>query len=348
MVTYFSTLGAVSILLMAYGSKTISHRVKSILYFMVTAVLLCVAGFRYYVGTDYGQYVLNYSKYQVRDIALLNQPALAIIARLSAWIHNDYATWFFLMSAITVLPVMRTIYKESCCVWLSVIMYMFLCCWHFPFNIVKQGAAATILFAAYPFLRDRKFWKWSLLCILASTFHVTAILMIPVYFIAVPRITKMQTVLILCVGVVVLLSYDYLFEMVEVLKQGEGVLSEQSNLRVDNVNILRIIVHCMPTVIYVLFHKHYTKNTGFSSLFNLSLLNTVLNIGSMSSIYLNRFCNYTIIFNVLFIPMLFQPIKKKRSAFWILPLALLFYFVFWAYDLYKGSRTVNYYWIFER
>ena len=348
MKTYFLTLFIVSVLLIAHNSKRISGKIKGYLYFLIVCILLAVAGLRYYVGTDYGQYVVNYKMYQLQELSILRQPAMAIIARISALIYNDYATWFFIMSAITVVPVMIMIYKESSCVWLSVLMYIFLCCWHFPFNIVKQGAAATIIFAGYPLLRDRKFWKWVLICLLASTFHVSAILMLPVYFLVIPHITKRQTILILIVGAIVLLSYDYLFDMIDVLKQGEGVLSEQSNLRVDGVNFLRIAVHFVPMLLFLVFRKYYKKDENFSSLFNMSLLNTVLNIGSMNSIYLNRFCNYTIIFNVLFIPLLFQPIKKKRATFWILPVALMLYCAFWAYDLYKGSRTVNYYWIFER
>lgn len=349
MIVYFSTLAVVSFLLVAYSRKRMTETGKRFFYFLVAATLLFVAGFRYRVGTDYVQYARNYAAYQSNDIALLSQPAVTIVARLSALIYDNYATWFFLMSTITILPVMKTISKESCCVWLSVILYILLCCWHVPFNIVKQGAATTVLFAGYPFLRDRKLKEWCIACLLASTFHVTALLMIPVYFLVSSSITRKRTVLIILVGIVILVSYDYLFDLVEILKQGERVLSSSSNLRSDGVNMLRTLVHCVPVLLFFLFRERYDKqDANFACLYNMSLLNAMLNIGSMNSIYLNRFCNYTIIFNVLFIPMLFQPLKRKRSTFWILPLALFFYFVFWSYDLYKGSATVIFHWIFER
>lgn len=349
MSVYFSTLAVVSILLTIYSSRSLPQQGKRFFFILVTATLIFVAGFRHYVGTDYGQYVINYEIYQAKDISILSQPALTIIARISTLIYDDYATWFFLMSCITIIPVMHTIKTESRCVWLSVVLYLFLGCWHFSFNAVKQCAAATILIAGYPLMRDRKIIKWCLICLIASTFHITALLMIPVYFLVNAHITWKRTLLIISVGILVLFSYEQLFGFMAILKQGKGVLSVTAKDRTNSVNLLRILVHCAPILLYVVFHRRYnTSDTSFCCLYNMSLLNAMLNIGSMNSVYLNRFCSYTNIFNILFIPMLFHPIRKKRTTFWVMPLALMFYFVFWAYDLYKGSSTVVFHWIFER
>jgi len=348
MIVYYMTFLIISFLLIIYGNRRIPKKLNRLAYWGITAVLLYVAGFRYYVGTDYAQYVNNYDVYLMQELSLFSQPALAVAAKISRFIYDDFATWFFLMSAITILPVMWTIYKESCCVWLSIILYILLCCWHVPFNIVKQGAAATVLFAAYPYLRDRNLWGWCGVCLLATLFHVSALLMIPVYFLVNSNISWKRTWMIIGVGCVVWFSYDRLFDVIGFLKQGQGVIKQTSQTWASSVNLLRIAVQCVPVLLYAVFNKHYHKTEQFSCLFNMSLLNAVLNISSMNSIYLNRFCIYTIMYNMLFIPMLFQPIKRKRSTFWILPLALMLYFAFWSYDLYKCSDTVNFYWIFER
>lgn len=348
MSVYFSTLIVVGVLIIAYCYKRFPSDLRKVFYFLATMILVLVAGLRYRVGTDYVQYALNFNMYQLEPIELFSQPAIHIIARISGILYDDYATWFLLMSLITIVPVMKTISKHSIAVGMSVILYLFLGCWHYSFNIVKQSAAAAILFATYPALRDRKLFRWCLACLVAATFHVSALLMIPVYFLVGAKITVKRTVLIISFGVVILLSYDYLFGMVDVLK-GEGTLGLVRSADKNNgVNILRILVHCAPAAVYFVFYKAYdSRDRNFACLFNLSLLNAMLNVGSMNSIYLNRFCVYTNIFNTLFIPMLFTPLKSKRYR-WIKGLAMALYFVFWAYDLYKGSSTVNYHWVFNR
>lgn len=345
---YLSMFALICALLIIHRRSGFSKNAKRLFYFFVAMILLLVAGFRYRVGTDYTNYQRNYYSYKTRDVNLFSQPALSIVAHIAAFLFDDFATWFFLMSVITITPVMKGISDNSISVELSVIMYLLLGCWHFSFNLVKQCAAASILFVAYPALRDKKLVKWCIACLIASMFHISALLMIPVYFLVSPTITTKRTVLIICVGIITLLSYDYLFDLIDFLKQGESVVSRKWDVSTDSVNILRILVHCVPIVLCGLLYKEYNaKDKDFSCLFNISLLNAMLNIGSMNSIYLNRFCCYTNIFNVLFIPVLLKPLRKRRY-WWVTPIALVLYFAFWVYDLYKGSSTVDFYWIFNR
>lgn len=323
-------------------------------YTVAATILTLVSGLRYMVGTDYKQYTGNYSKY-LENFSLLSQPALSLVAKISSFIYDDYATWFFLMALITIIPVMYVTIKRNKSVELCILLYILIGCWHFSFNIVKQSAAAAILFCGYTFLRDRKFWHWCLVCAIASTFHFSAFLMVPVYFIADNKIDKKRIMLLLLFALIIRFSYDKLFYLAAFVKRGEGLVDETSDTANQSVNALRILVNCMPMLVYAFFRKTYDniKNNDFYCLFNLSLLNAVLNIASMGSIYLNRICCYTNIFNILFIPLIFPSLKPEHEK--IKPIAMVayaivivFYFIFWSYDLYKGSDTVNYYWIFER
>lgn len=351
MSVYFYTLAAVSVLMILYGYQRFADDVKLFLFILVTAILLFVAGFRFRVGTDYTQYarnyVLSYSKFTWQDFSPLAQPGAAVVAWFAKGIHHSYKTWFFLMSLCTVVPAMIGIYRNSQWKLMSVLMYLFLGCWHFPFNIVKQGVAAAILFLAYPLLRDRHFWKWCLCCLAAAMFHISALLMIPIYFLARPKITKWNILVILAISIVCMFAYDFLYNLMAILKQGSGMIHSNSRVLNTGVNILRILVHCSPVALFAVFHEKYDKeDKDVACLFNLAFLNAALNVASMNSVYLNRFSNYTIIYNVLFFPILLKPLKGKRLG-WIKAVVLILFFAFWTYDLYKGSTTSNYQWIFS-
>lgn len=354
MAVYFSVLLILSFLFIFSSAENCQPVVRRLTYVCAAIMLTAVSGFRYMVGTDYMQYMSNYYRY-LTNFSVFSQPALSIVAKTSSFIYDDYATWFFLMAVITVVPVIVMIVKRDKNVELAIILYLLIGCWHFSFNIVKQSAAATVLFCGYNFLKERQFRQWCLICLLAATFHVSAILMLPVYFLADNKIDKRRIIILILAAFIIRFSYDKMFYMIAFLKRGEGLVDEYSATANQSVNIFRVIVNCMPVIVYFVFRRVYeeVKSSDFYCLLNLSLLNAVLNIASMGSIYLNRICCYTNIFNVFFIPLLFPSLKpeyKKMKPMLMTAymIVMFLYFVFWAYDLYKGSDTVNYYWIFER
>lgn len=316
---------------------------KQYIYIVMVAILVLVAGLRYNVGYDYPSYAYSYSIYLNKEFDIFKQPALTIIAIVSDYIYNDYATWFFLMSLITIIPVTITIYKESRYPHLCIIMYILLGCWHFPFNIVKQGVAASIMFCGLKAIMNRNIKEWITYCLVAAMFHVSAILMIPIYYLVTDKIKIKNITIIVLGGVSCWLFYDDLFYLISIIKQGEGLASMRSKTVTESVNFLRIVVNCAPIALFASIHKK-CRNQNNIYLFYLSLINMMLNIASMNSIYLNRICCYTNMFNILFIPDLLMCIKNKFIIFVI----LLLYSIFWGYDIYKTQSLVEFSWIFER
>lgn len=324
-------------------------------YISATLILTLVSGLRYMVGTDYKHYVRDYYSNYLTDFSIFSQPALSITARITHAIYPDYAGWFILMAMLTIIPAIVVIVKRNKNIELCIILFILIGCWHNSFNIVKQCAAATILFCGYNCLKERKFWKWCALCALAATFHFSAVLMVPVYFIADTKINKRRIIALALFSLIIAVFYTKMFYLAAILKGGQGLVDLQSNTANHSVNILRIIVNCMPVAVYVIFRKTYEniQNDDFFCLLNLSILNAAFNIASMNSIYLNRICCYTNIFNALFIPLLFPSLepkyeKLKPIVMTAYMLVIFLYFIFWAFDLYKGEDTVNFYWIFER
>lgn len=351
MLVYYSVLGVLCLdMLMRTGIKEKTGiGTKYNVGAALSAILLTlVSGLRYMVGTDYPTYVINYELYLHRPLSIFEQPALGIVARISSWIYDDYATWFFIMALITVLPIMYRIFKDNMNPAFSVVLFLFLGCWHGSFNLVKQSAAMAILFLGYKSLVNRKFWRWLIFCLIASMFHITALFMIPVYFLIAPKITVYRTSTLILIGVLILVLYEPLFDMMEFLKQGEGTTGINSSVGSRSVSVLRILVNIAPIAFALAFWKLYDKNDKrFALLFNMSLFNAIINISSISSVYLNRFCTYTNIFNILFIPYLVKPFKS-RTKFLITTLVCVLYFAFWSYDIYKGSTIRVYQWIFNR
>jgi len=331
----------------------LNHRTKGAkkcLFFCSNLLLVCISGFRYMVGTDYGTYMQLYNTYKTQEISLFDQPALCIIARISLLVYDDYATWFFIMAAITIGFIMAGIYRNGFSFWFSILLYLFVGCWHESFNIVKQYAGAAILFFGYKNIVDGKFLKWFIYCLIAATFHISALFMLPMFFLVkAKRLSVTRTCVLIALVIIISLNTDLLFEIMAELKMNSGVTNKDSILGTRNVKWQRILVAGAPMIMTCLFWKKYkVEDSNFAVLFYLSLMNFLIFcfIGGQS-VYLSRICVYTNIFNILLIPYLVKPFKSTEKMFFI-SLILVLYFIFWIYDLMKVPETFNFYWIFER
>lgn len=324
------------------------HRYEKQLVIISGVLLTFISGFRYKVGTDYIAYMRGYSGYIDSNLYWLSNPAVNVIARISKLIYNDYATWFLLMAMITTIPIMFIAIKYTENPELCFIFYVLLGCWHFSFNIVKQCAAATILLCGYKALLEKDFKRWSIICLIAATFHFSALLMIPVYFLVNRKTTAKSVFLCVAIGVLLFLFYDRLFEVVNFLKRGENTVGLYTNTRNGSVNILRVLVNFAPGALFLLYkNKCDTNDPKFYVPLNMSLLNMVLSVGAMNSIYLYRICVYTNIYNIILLPYLIKRIKIPER-YMVVGFMIFLYTVFCLYDLHSGDALREFYWIFER
>lgn len=346
MQTYFIVFIILIICWYLYRQPQRSFRFQNFFYWVAVFILLFISGVRYKVGTDYGTYMYNFEWiYTKGDISITNQPALYVIARATELIHHDSALWFFVMAVITIIPIAIVIKKHSIDAMLSIIFFVLIGSWHFSFNIVKQCAAMSILFVGFEYLYNKDLKKWIIICLLATTFHLSALFMLPIYFVVDTNVNKKKIFISFISAIILSLSYDYLLSSFSNLKT-EGRISMDSDDVQNSVNLLRVAVNCAPVLFILLFRKVYDFNDKkFVLCFNLSLLNVILNFVAFTSIYLYRIIIYTNVFNVLLIPYIAKPFNKS-TRYIIMMVMILLYFIFWTYDLYKGEYTRNYDWIF--
>lgn len=149
--------------------------------------LISFAAIRSYrVGTDTGLYTLKFRNnfyidnfkisehkeygYQLFEYALLN------------FSHN-YFWLLFTSSIIVVACYLKTIKKLSDNYIYSVFLFITLGTYTFFFNGLRQGIAMAIFSLATPYLIEKRLIPFLMVTLLASLFHVSALFMIPFYFI---------------------------------------------------------------------------------------------------------------------------------------------------------------------
>ena len=329
-----------------------SKNVRGFLLFLIIALLVLIAGFRG-VGADFGNYTRLYHNLKKQtwetlwnSVIAFDEPGYKLLCFVASRIYDDETTMFFLSSLLSIPPCVILIYKEKVPFYFGSILY-FLLIWTGTFGAVRQYLAATMIFCAYPYLRGRNFGKYCLFVIIGAAFHITALIMIPVYFLVVRKTTWKNTLLIIIVSFVLRYSYDFIFSLLGAVKDKE--FGEYSYLT-SEVNIFRILVAFAPIILFVFIPKNSRKGigNGQSSLdlaINIILINAAFMFATMGSTYLARVGIYTGIFFPLVIPEITKQFDRETKSIveFIMVVCYLAYFFYGIY-----AQGLGYIFFFQR
>ncbi len=355
MTIYYITV--FSVLFFSYcAEKTDQHRLDNSLkrsplslsfVILCAIILICVSGLRYMVGTDYMAYMQGYG-YRVanvwNDLLSFKEPGLGVVSLISAVIYDDFATMFFNVALITVALNVFTISKYSSNFIMGIMLYIFIGAWHNSFNGIRQYLAAAIIFAGHRFILEKKFLKYCIVVLLASSFHITALIMLPLYFVVNRKINIRNIILVICIAVIMRYSYDFLFEIMSSIK---GTDQTQFTYMTTAVNVFRILVAFAPLILPVFTHKGFLEDEENRLYFNMLLLNAAFMFATAKSAYLARVGIYTEIFATLAFPKILNGMSSNYKKFFATVIMMAYSF-FWVYELLGRDALNNYHWIFER
>lgn len=190
MTPYLAALFA-SCSLAAAGGRTRSRAVRWLYLGGAAAVLIVFAGLRdKRVGLDTGNYVYEFTVATApQQIVKSTEIGFNLLLFFTRAVSDSYATMLLLIAAIVVGCYLRTVARVSTSYGWAVYLLVTLGVYTFFFNGARQGIAAAICFAALPALLERKALLYFSLVAVAGTFHHTAVVAVPLYLIASPRLT---------------------------------------------------------------------------------------------------------------------------------------------------------------
>ena len=354
MATYVILFGLIMLIGYPISQKPTKRNKNSCtgLLFVLIALLVVMAGLRG-VGADYGNYVKLYGNLKKQTLQSLwqatiefNEPGFKLLCLFASVIYDDPITMFFLSALISIAPCIILIYKEEVPFVIAIILY-YLLVWNGTFGAVRQYLAATMIFCAYPFLRERKFWKYCLLIIIGSSFHITALIMLPVYFFVIKKASWKNAIIIILASFILSYSYDYIFKVLSVVKEKE--FGEYSYFT-TSVNIFRILVAFAPIVLFAFVSKNKqgflpNEQRSLDLAINIILINAAFMFATKDSAYLARVGIYTGVFFPLAIPEITKRFDKNTRMI-IELIMVIFYLAYFLYGIY--AQKLGYMFFFQR
>lgn len=184
LVLYLLTF-ALSAGLLGYGY----HQKNKIMQWASLLPTILLASARFGVGTDYNTYVSLFNQFSALSLGEYIQesstaePGFYLLIQISNFITGDSYLMFSLAAIITsvffYLGLRRYDVKHPALVYFLYLTILF----PMTLNVMRQGIAISICFYAFSFIMERNFKKYLIWILIASLFHISALLLLPVYFV---------------------------------------------------------------------------------------------------------------------------------------------------------------------
>lgn len=110
------------------------------------------------------------------------EPGYRLMNKLLSVFSNAPQAITILNSTLIMVLLYQLIRRESPDYLLSIWLYITLGIYQTQMNVTRNAIAILIVYNGFCYLRQREFGKYLLVCVIASLFHVAALLLIPVYW----------------------------------------------------------------------------------------------------------------------------------------------------------------------
>lgn len=171
-----------------YISHSILELRKSQQWYCLVLVALCLfVCFGYMTGSDWKSYELMYEEIDLNNLFYnyYLEPGYYIYMLVFKILNADFWVFFITTKVVVFLLFIRTINIHA---WeYRYLVLMFFISWYgfylFIDNPMRNLIAISIFLYAYKYILNKSFGKYFICILLASSFHITAIALIPLYFI---------------------------------------------------------------------------------------------------------------------------------------------------------------------
>lgn len=321
-------------------------------WYWFTALLLVIpyilwAGYRgYYIDT--GVYIKHFRQSSSSLSAITGMIGTeddwgfySFIVILKSLGVQDHQTFLLIMASIHILCMVYIFRRYSSDLWIS--FFMFIASTDYMSwmqNGIRQFTAVCITFAAFELLVRKKYVWFIIVTMIASTFHGSALLMLPFAYVMVGPALNRKTYLM--IGAVTLMipfmgRFTPILEQLLSDTQYNDVMTSEIWVNDDGTNIIRVLVYSVPALVALLGHRYIVGSNDWAvnMCINASMVTMAVYVVSAvtSGIYIGRIPIYTTLHGYTVLPRLIDQIFEKQTARFIKLLLIGFYLAFFVYQM---------------
>ena len=318
---------------------------------VVVGVLILLAGFRSWVGADYGVYVQIYEYYgQQLDYTQIFNKAFFLKNNLELeWLYVFFGDLFydfripfffftFFIALLSLIPKYYSFEKVVVYPALSLLLYLYPSYYIADSGQMRQGVAMGLIMLSFIYIRKRNLWMFLLMVYIAIGFHKSSAIFLPAYWLVKIPLNSKKIILIilLCVILSPFQLYEY-FSVLESLAPNDiySGFSDYSTIESTSGGIKFTDLIClMYTFFLVAFDKEATENIPYYEYMrNMGVAGICIYfIFRGSPIFSSRLTAIYLIFMVMTLPNIIAAIQninlRRYMHFIVIGFVIFYYFVF--------------------
>ncbi len=335
-------------LLLTYISAFISRisknrKVLSIFYcFLVFGIIFLVSALRGDTIGDTFQYKHSYSLLYKYKFSTEGDWGFNLFQYFLYKINKEPQFLIIITSLITVGFNIYNLYHY--CSYMELEIYMYITSGYFitSMNGIRQSMLAAVVFTFTRIIEKENTILFIFAVILASPFHQSVLILIPVYFIVKQEAWSKTTVAVIIVSCIGFMGFSTIFPaLLRALEDTNyGYYANQTDM--GGSSFMRVIVNAVPVILAYIKRKELKENWPKSNIFvNMALINVIFVAFGMYNWIFNRFTIYFQLYNFVLIPYIIQHCFNGKERRLIYVGFLLCYFIFF-YKEQVLSLNINY------
>ena len=218
--------------------------------------------------------------------------------------------------------------------------------WHGSFNGVRQYLACAILFAGHRYIIDRKLLKWLAIVLIATLFHVSALVGLLLFLIPTKRTSPRIQFAVLSLGIVGMLGLGSLLDFIAV-QTGDSEIWDGSYAN-RGLSPFRVAFALVPIALFwILRNRKAIDATNSWFYVNMLAVYAATYLASASSALMARFAIYPLPFIAIGLVAV-TSVRNPWERALIRSIILCIFAVFFYVEVSSTNNLTNFRWIFQR
>lgn len=320
---------------------------------LMVLLLTFLSAARYYTGTDYVNYATYYGYYQKGiDPSWLNfEPGFEAMIRAFVAMGQQHQAFFAAVSVIIMVLVYIGYRRSSEDIALSLFLFVTLYFYFNSFNVMRQYIAMALTLCTFKDIREKHWWRFLVVTLIACLFHTSAVVFIPAYFLAHIKMRSPWYVFLAAAAVLLRLLFRPIMNLiVRILPRYATYLNFEGGGAAVNMLILALVLLLLLLLRTMQRTKreHPDKMTDLNMHINLSFWALVFMTFSSINTLFSRVGSYYFLFTTMALPLSIKLAPKGKKGILTVVIVGLSTLIC-LYYLYKNiSGVVPYQWCFGK
>lgn len=339
--TYFTynTIFVLSIIFSFLAEYSISKISRIVSRFILFFILFIPAAIRYDIGTDYSNYIDLYN-------SLNNTPIEIGYYYINLFVHHFHLSvqWVFAISSlITYSIVCFGLRRRFFCI---IIIFYVLLLYLWSYSIIRQAIAMSFIILAMNFLIYDKNKQYFTCIILATLFHYSSVILLPLFFVSKFRFSKKTIIIfvsccIICTFNSVLIDFLFNSSLITNSKYSVYLTSTYNRSTEIGSGIGVFISLLIPVISLFFYHRIIQYDSRFKSILNMNLLYILSYCMALNIYIFNRVSNLFSFAPIMIIAPLFYVINNKRKRNLVLASFILLHILMYERVIFLSSKVLG-------